>query len=171
MRRLMLLVCISLAIVLLVVGCAQNEKGSNSNKTVKKIDKPTQNERLEQSYLARFKKETPDSSVVDKILVDINSDGTDELVIAYVNTEEDPEDNPRTDIAIASADVIDNTIIAPNDLSYQFADQPVLVKKGDAAVLRLYNSKKNQVVDFEITMEIDKQKNMRTIKIKSETEK
>jgi hypothetical protein len=67
--------------------------------------------------------------------------------------------------------VIDSTIIAPNDLSYQFADQPVLVKKGDAAVLRLYNSKKNQVVDFEITMEIDKQQNIRTIKIKSETEK
>jgi hypothetical protein len=107
-----------------------------------------------------------------KILVDVNSDGSDELVVAYVNTEEDPEDNPKTDIAIVSADVIDSTILAPNDLSFQFADPPVLVKKGNnVAVLRLYNNKKNQVIDFEITMEIDKKANGRTIRIKSEVEK
>lgn len=159
-------------ITILFVGCTPpNEKKQIpqepseivTQKTSEKVTPKTTN------LMKSFKKALPKAEVVSTAMADLDNDNEEDLIIIFNNPIE-PTKITKSNICVITSYSIHALDLSGNTLNYQFAkgsDSLKILQSPTRVSVMLQEVKTKKIIDFQVTMTIDKKENITNFKIKS----
>lgn len=124
---------------------------------------------INEDFLRTFENAFPKSEIVCKTITDLDNDKKDDLVIIFNDFKQQTKIT-KSNICVVTEYGINALDLSGNTLNYQFADGSESLKilqNPTRASVKLIEVKTNKIVDFQVTMTMDKKEKITNFKIES----